>query len=106
MGSLAEPPNSRHRTARSGPRRQVAVAIQHEPGEIPVVVASGHGSNAERILELAFASGVKVREDPDLAQFLAAVELDCPIPVSSFEAVAEILNYLYRVNAQAAGPGA
>ena len=106
MGSLAEPPNSNNRPPRSGPKRQVAVAIHHEPGEIPVVVASGHGSNAEKILELAFASGVKVREDPDLAQFLAAVELDCPIPVSSFEAVAEILNYLYRLNTQAGEAGA
>lgn len=83
-------------------KRQVAVALRHERGEIPTVVSSGRGHTAERILELAFAAGVKVRQDRDLAELLAAIEVDCPIPISCFEAVAEILNYLYRANAATA----
>lgn len=83
-------------------KRQVAVALSHDQGEVPKVVASGYGATAERILELAFAAGVKVREDADLAQMLAAVEIDAPIPLPCFEAVAEILNYLYQANADAA----
>lgn len=86
----------------------IAVAIKHEPGDLPTVIASGRGSLAERILEIAFAAGIKVREDADLAQLLAAVETNCPIPIACFEAVAEILTYLYRANASAgaAAPGA
>lgn len=103
MAALAEPTKTRHPTSSSarqpGGKTPVAVAIQHEPGSIPTVIASGRGATAEQILEIAFASGVKVREDADLAQFLSVVELDCPIPVPAFEAVAEILNYLYRLNA-------
>jgi flagellar biosynthesis protein len=107
---LTDSPGSE--TAASPPRRpphrpagtaSIAVAVQHEPGNLPKVIASGRGAMAERILELAFQAGIKVREDADLAQMLAAIEANCPIPISCFEAVAEILNYLYRANAAAAG---
>ena len=84
-----------------GVKPAIAVALKHDPGELPRVIASGRGSLAEKILELAFQAGIKVREDPDLAQMLAAIESNTPIPIACFEAVAEILNYLYRANASA-----
>ncbi|MDI9350216.1 MAG: EscU/YscU/HrcU family type III secretion system export apparatus switch protein [Candidatus Symbiobacter sp.] len=79
--------------------RAIAVALKHELNDTPKVVASGYGKTAEKILQLAYESGVKVRQDGDLAQILAAIEIDSPIPLSCFDAVAEILNYLYRLNA-------
>lgn len=84
------------------PQRQVAVALHHDAaaGGAPRVVASGRGSVAEQILQLAFASGVAVRTDADLAEVLAAVELDTVIPVEAFVAVAEILAYVYRANSR------
>lgn len=90
-------------------RRQVAVALADDPDNpgMPTVTASGRGAVAEQILQLAFAHGVKVRTDPDLAEVLAAVEVDTVIPVEAFVAVAEILAYVYRANAAmgAAPPG-
>lgn len=85
-------------------RRAVAVALQHDPDKpnLPTVTASGRGAVAEQILELAFAHGVKVRTDPDLAEVLAAVEVDTVIPVEAFVAVAEILAYVYRANGRTA----
>lgn len=82
-------------------RRQVAVALSDDPTRpgLPTVTASGRGSVAEQILQIAFAHGVKVRTDPDLAEVLAAVEVDTVIPVEAFVAVAEILAYVYRANA-------
>lgn len=82
-------------------RRQVAVALVHDPDNpnLPTVTASGRGAVAEQILQIAFAHGVKVRTDPDLAEVLAAVEVDTVIPVEAFVAVAEILAYVYRANA-------
>ena len=82
------------------PARVVAVALHYDPDQpsLPKVVASGRGSVAEQILELAFSHGVKVRTDPDLAEVLAAVEVDTVIPVEAFVAVAEILAYVYRAN--------
>ena len=81
----------------------VAVAIEHDPavGGAPKVVASGRGFVAEQILELAFAHGIKVRQDADLAQILAVLDLDSDIPPEAFAAVAEILVYVYRANAAA-----
>lgn len=81
---------------------QLAVALQYDPdqADAPRVTASGRGHVAEQILNLAFANGVKVRTDPDLAQVLAAVEVDSVIPVEAFTAVAEILAYVYRANNQ------
>lgn len=81
-------------------RGAIAVALQYDPdqADAPTVTASGKGAVAEQILQLAFANGVKVRTDPDLAQVLAAVEVDTVIPLEAFAAVAEILAYVYRAN--------
>jgi flagellar biosynthesis protein len=77
-----------------------AIAVRYEPesGSAPRVVAKGTGTIAEQILEIAFAHGVKVREDADLVGILSAVELDSEIPLEAFAAVAEILAYVYLAN--------
>ena len=41
------------------------------------------------------------REDADLVQILAAVDVDSPVPTEAYAAVAEILAYLYRANGEA-----
>ena len=87
----------------SGSKQQIAVALAYQPeteNDAPKVVASGRGKLAEEILRVAFAKGVKVREDPDLAQVLSAVEVDSVIPLEAFMAVAEILAYVYKANGQ------
>jgi flagellar biosynthesis protein len=86
-------------------RAAIAVALEHRPGapDAPRVIASGRGFTAEQILDLAFARGIKVREDADLAEMLAAVGIGEEIPFAAFSAVAEILSYIYRANAAAAG---
>lgn len=82
--------------------RQVAIALEYEPSQAdaPKVTAVGKGALAEQILQLAFANGIKVRTDPDLAQILSAIQVDTVIPVEAFAAVAEILAYVYRANNQ------
>ena len=78
----------------------VAVALKYikEHDSAPRVVAGGRGTIAEQILQIAFANGVKVREDADLAELLSAIDLDSEIPLEAFAAVAEILAYVYRAN--------
>lgn len=84
-------------------RPDIAVALQDGPGDSrrPQVTASGRGALAEQILEIAFARGVKVREDADLAEILAAIEVESEVPVEALAAVAEILTHVYRANAAA-----
>ncbi|WP_431858516.1 EscU/YscU/HrcU family type III secretion system export apparatus switch protein [Azospirillum sp.] len=86
--------------ARAKPQRPVAVALSYELGQpgLPKVVATGRGAVAEQILEVAFANGVKVREDADLVEILSALDLDSEIPVEAIVAVAEILSHVYRAN--------
>ncbi len=78
----------------------VAVALEYDPESefAPKVVAGGRGSVAEQILQIAFAQGVKVRKDADLAEMLSAIDIDSEIPIEAFAAVAEILTYVYRAN--------
>ncbi|MBU6475170.1 MAG: EscU/YscU/HrcU family type III secretion system export apparatus switch protein [Alphaproteobacteria bacterium] len=89
------------RAAAAESRRQTAVALKKfgiDESAIPKVVAAGYGKLAEEIVRLAFENGVKVREDKDLAQILAAIELDSEIPSEALVAIAEILSYVYKVN--------
>ena len=80
----------------------VAIAIGQDPHgkAAPRVVATGRGALAEQILQIAFDRGVKVRSDADLAEILAAVEIDTEIPLQALAAVAEILSYVYRAQNQ------
>ncbi len=82
------------------PRRKVAVALEDgaDDGGTPIVRAAGRGEIAEKILQLAYENGIDVREDSALAEMLAKIELDSPIPSEAFMAVGEILSYVYRVN--------
>ena len=89
-------------------RRSVAVALKGSVGEksegkpdsLPKVIASGYGKLAEQILEMAFDKGIKVRTDADLAELLATLDLDTPIPSEAIIAVAEILAKVYEANAR------
>jgi flagellar biosynthesis protein len=87
-------------------RGTVAVALKHgrDGAAAPKVVATGRGAVAEQILEIAFANGVRVRQDADLAEILGSIELDSEIPVEVFAAVAEILAYVYRANRELYAP--
>lgn len=76
----------------------VALSQRGNTGRAPKVVAGGRGRTAEQIVELAFANGVQVREDADLAGVLSAIDPENEIPPEAFAAVAEILVYLYHVN--------
>ena len=83
-------------------KRQTAVALQEsdELGDAPTITAAGRGVLAEKILQLAFENGINVREDSALAEMLAKIELDSPIPSEAFLAVAEVLAYVYQANGQ------
>lgn len=84
------------------PVRQTAIALQdsEEKDGTPVITAAGRGKIAEKIIQLAFENGIKVREDSTLAEMLATIEIDSPIPSEAFMAVAEVLAYVYRANGQ------
>jgi flagellar biosynthesis protein len=78
--------------------RAVALVYDKTNAAAPQVVARGKGKIAEKIIETARESGVYIKEDPDLLELLAKVPTGEVIPVELYQAVAEILAFVYRVN--------
>jgi flagellar biosynthetic protein FlhB len=79
---------------------ELAIAIKYEPHEMaaPVVVAKGAGFVAERIRKIARENDVPLVENKPLAQALyRTVEIGHPVPIELYEAVAEVLAYVYQL---------
>jgi len=76
-----------------------AIAVKRDSDDAaPRITAKGHGFNAEKILDIAFAEGVKVRQDKDLTELLDAFEVESPIPLEALHAVSLILERVYAEN--------
>jgi flagellar biosynthetic protein FlhB len=77
-----------------------AIAIQYdaESMEAPVVLAKGVDELAQRIKQIARENGVILVENKPLAQTLyRMVEIGAAIPQELFQAVAEVLAYVYKL---------
>ena len=91
------------------PRNALAIALAYEhpsegPSRAPKVVAVGRGLIGDRIIETARAHGVPLREDPALAEALAAVPLDTEIPEALYRAVAVVISYVLTANGRLKPP--
>lgn len=74
-----------------------AVALEYGPNDAaPVVVASGMGYLAEKIVSVAQENGVPVYEDNSLATILSRLSLGQEIPEELYRAIVEI--YVYFLN--------
>jgi len=79
------------------PKRQ-AIALAYQSGDYaPKVVAKGRGLIAEQIIERAKEHNVFVHESKELVALLMQVDLDDHIPPTLYQAIAEILAWLYRM---------
>lgn len=77
-----------------------AVALKYQPSKnrAPMVVAKGMDRVALKIIEVAQQNQVTVIENKPLARGLYdAVELDQEIPENYYQAVAEVLAFVYRL---------
>lgn len=77
-------------------KRAVALKYNAKKDQAPVVVASGTGYMAEKIMETAMEAGVPVYEDDSLAVLLGQLKLGASIPEELYQAIVEI--YLYFLN--------
>jgi len=86
----------------------VAVALEYKQGmQAPVVLAKGERVVAERIKELAIRHRIPVLENPPLARaLLKQCPVGAPISPDLFEAVAEVLAFVYRMNKKGGEVGA
>lgn len=83
-------------------KRKKAAALRYKPGldTAPTMVAAGSGKIAEHILELAREHNIPIHEDADLVEILAALNPRDEIPPATYVVVAEILSFIYKVNAK------
>jgi flagellar biosynthetic protein FlhB len=77
-----------------------AIALKYKPelDQAPRLVAKGQNLIALKIKEIAMEHGIPIVEDPPLAKALyQVVELEQEIPSKFFQAVAEVLAYVYKL---------
>ena len=79
-------------------KQAVALNYEQQSGGAPKVVASGRGEIAQKILAAARQAGVDIVEDPDLLEVLGKVPVGQEIPPQLFQAVAEVLAFVYQAN--------
>ncbi len=84
--------------------RPAAAALQYDPLKPapPVVLASGKGRVAEEIVRIARERGIPLFEDAALADALSRLELNESIPPELYAVVAEVLVFVYRLDARGA----
>ncbi len=81
-------------------RQPSAVALAYREGDgAPKVVAKGKGLIADQIIARAQEAGVFVHESKELVSMLMNVDLDQQIPPGLYRAIAELLAWLYHIEA-------
>jgi len=92
----------RRPNAPAPPSQPQAAALRYVAGAdgAPRVTAKGRGEVASEIIRRARESGVPINESPELAAALMQFEVDQQIPPALYTAIAEVLAWAYRLDAQ------
>jgi len=81
----------------------IAVSLQWDGKGAPRVTAKGRGEIADRIIEIASANGVPLREDRALVSVLSKLDLEQRIPQELYVAVAEVIAFAYALRGKEVG---
>ena len=76
----------------------MALTYDTQKDKAPRVVAKGRGYLAGKIIEIARRHNVPLYEDQNLVQVLEALDIETEIPPELYQAVAEVLAFIYRMN--------
>lgn len=89
---------------RNVPDRPAAAALHYDPTkpEPPEIIATGRGLMAEEIVAVAREHGVPLHQDPGLVEALSLLDIGTVIPRELYAVVAEVLAFVYSVDAEAA----
>ncbi|WP_027802007.1 EscU/YscU/HrcU family type III secretion system export apparatus switch protein [Paraburkholderia dilworthii] len=83
-------------------RSAAALVYDAQGGEAaPRIIAKGYGMLAEMIVQRAKEAGLYVHEAPEMVSLLMQVDLDARIPPQLYQAVAELLAWLHRLESGA-----
>ena len=76
-------------------KKAVALKYEVEKNNAPKVIAKGQGKIAEKIIEIAKEYGITIKEDKELVEMLAKLDIGQEIPPSLYEVVAKIFAFVY-----------
>lgn len=77
-------------------KQATALKYNADKDNAPVVIASGSGHIADKVVEIAEENGVPVYKDASLAVMLSQLQLGSEIPEEIFRSIVEI--YVYFLN--------
>jgi flagellar biosynthesis protein FlhB len=85
----------------------IAVAIKYDPDDMvaPQIMLKGQRLFAQTIREIAEEEGIPIMRNVPLAWALIELEVGDDIPEDLYQAVAEILTFVYRLKEEQAGRG-
>ena len=76
-------------------KKSVALKYDQNTDNAPKVIASGKGNIAEKILKKAREENIPIKEDKDVVQVLAELNIGDEIPEDLYMVIAEILSFFY-----------
>jgi flagellar biosynthesis protein len=87
-------------TGDSRANRAKAAALKYNPGDdiAPVIIASGYGTTAEKIIDIAEQNGIPVYRDDSTASLLCMLDVGRNIPVELYEVVAAIYAQILKAS--------
>ncbi|MBR1396818.1 MAG: EscU/YscU/HrcU family type III secretion system export apparatus switch protein [Selenomonadaceae bacterium] len=92
-------PNSETEYEQVPDKKAVALKYNSMTDKAPKVIAKGRGHVAEHILAAAQKSTIPVYQNKTLVNMLMALEIDREIPPELYKAIAEVMAYVYRMDA-------
>jgi len=79
-------------------KKTVALKYNQNTDQAPRIIASGRGSIAEQIIKKAREENIPIREDKDVVQVLAELNIGDEIPKELYTVIAEILSFFYDLD--------
>jgi len=73
----------------------IAVALEYDGDNPPIVNARGVGPIAEEIIKIAKQHGIPLQQDNELIEILTDLKLGDEIPENLYRAIAEVIAFAY-----------
>jgi len=73
----------------------IAVALEYDGDNPPIVNARGVGPIAEEIIKIATQHGIPLQQDNELIEILADLKLGDEIPENLYRTIAEVIAFAY-----------
>ena len=95
-------PKNNNKNPDQNRRKAVAIRYDESDDNAPRLIAKGEGLVAEKIIKIATENNIHIHEDPLVVAMLAKLEINTFVPEELYQAVAEILAFVYRLDQRVA----